>query len=388
MIHNLIDRNLKLADLKSPIVLVVGAPAVGKSTILSNTLKPDIYFDLEDFDTFRKLSFQMDFLELVIQDSFKKIAIDNIHLLPGLLDSLNIIIQKNSVQFYISSPSLGVLGKFIPDNLTPLIEVLSVNTLSYKEVADHLSYEQILKTGSLPATIRSKNPLSYLSEVVGQTLFKTIYKNGKTKKPENLSRVLNELAHNLSFEINYELIGKNSSVPGRTVREYVNLLVDFEIGYIIDSLKLTSQSSQQKKFYFYDLGFTNALRNNFDLASDRTAYLSLLEQFVLIELQLYKKINYPGLEINFWKDYQNNSIHFVLNKKVALFLIPTEQVHDYHLKHVLFLLNKASLFSGVIITHSKTMSRKNDAKNNFNVNVVEYDLEKFLESLWKNQLFK
>jgi len=384
MINDLIDRNLKINTLKSPVVLVIGAPGVGKSTILSKTLEPDIYFDLEDFDTFRKLSFQMGFLELVIQDSFKKIAIDNIHLLPGLLVSLNKIIQQKHIQFYISSPSLAVISKFIPENLTPLIEVLSVNTLSHRELAHHANYMQILKTGSLPATIRSKNPSSYLIEVAGQTLFKTIYKNGKIKKPENLSRVLNELAHNLNFEINYELIGKNSSVPGRTVREYVNLLVDFEIGYVIESLKLTAQSSQQKKFYFYDLGFTNALRNNFDLAHDRTAYSNLFEHFILIELQLYKKNNYPGLEINFWKDYQNNSIHFVLNKKIALFLIPTEQVHDYHLKNVLFLLKKANLFSAIIVTQSKTTSYKNHTKNNFNI--IEYSLEKFCDLLGANQL--
>lgn len=385
MDKGLISRNLRLDKLTSPIVLVTGAPGVGKSTLLSKVINPDIYFDLEDFDTFRKLSFQMNFLEFVIQDSFKKIAIDNIHLLPGLFTSLSKIIQKKPIQFYISSPSLAVISKFIPDALIPLIEILSVNTLSYKELAGHLKFTQILKTGSLPATIFSGRPTSYLIEIAGQALLKSIYKNGKVKKPESLSRVLNELSQNLSFEVNYELIGQNSRVPGRTVREYLNLLVDFEMGYLIESLKLTSQSSQQRKFYFYDVGFTNALRNNFDLIHDRTAYLNLMEHFILIELQLYKKRNHPGLEINFWSDYQNNNIHFVLDKTTALFLIPTEQLHEYHLKNIKRLLKKANLTSAIVLTQSLISNQKNHSTESFQI--IEYKLENFLEALWENKIF-
>ena len=378
-----VTRHTQLIDNKSPIVLLTGASGVGKTFLLSETIAPDIYFDLEDFDTFRKLSFQENFLELVIQDSFKKIAIDNLHLLPSLFKTIQKIIQKQSVQFFVSSPSLHLISKYIPEDIVPLVEIVSINSLSSREFKNSLTLDQVLRTGSLPAILNKEHKNTFLAELAGQVLFKTLYKNGKIKKPENFSKLMNELANNLDAEIKYEQVAQKCHVPGRTVREYVNLLVDFEIGYTVDSLKLTKQSSLQKKFYFYDIGFANALRNNFDLTSDRSVYVYLLEHFIFLELQFFKNQIYPGLEINFWKDYQNNSISFVLNQKTAVFVIPTEHIHDFHFKNITRLLKKSQLNEALIISFDSSVV---PVKHSADFQIKHFSFEQFSNLLWAKKI--
>jgi len=383
MESNKILRYSHLVGNKNSIVLLTGASGVGKTFLLSDTVAPDIYFDLEDFDTFRKLSFQENFLELVIQDSFKKISIDNLHLLPSLFKTIQKILHKQSVQFFISSPSLHLISKHIPEDIVPLVEIVSIAALSSREFKNFLTLDQVLRTGSLPAILNKTHQATFLTELAGQVLFKTLYKNGKIKKPENFSKVMNELANNLDAEIKYEQVADKCHVPGRTVREYVNLLVDFEIGYTIDSVKLTKQSSLQKKFYFYDIGFANALRNNFELVTDRSVYVHLLEHFIFLELQLFKNQVYPGLQINFWKDYQNNSISFILNQKTAVFVIPAQQIHDFHFKNIVRLLKKAQLDEAIVVSFDISQP---SVKHSAEFQIKHFQFEQFLNLLWSKKI--
>lgn len=383
-----ISRNYKLSTKHKGLCYIVSGPRQsGKSLLLKNEFSYDLYFDLSDFDTFRKLSFQSDFLERIILPEIKTVAIDNIHLLPNLFTQIDEILQSRPILFVTTTISVYQISKHIPDNLTPFVEIKSLKPLTYIELSQNklFSLNRVLQFGSLPAIYDSTTAEVSLMEYVGSLLLNDFNTTGKVKKIENFSRFLNHVGVLNGFEINFENIGLNCNIPGRTVREYFKLLENYELGYLIESVKLNKSSSVQNKFYFFDIGITHAFKNDFAILDNFENFDRSLKHFVLLELLAFKNVFYPGLRVNFWSDYRKNSFDFVINSEIAIVVNSTKSIHTYHLKKIAKKLSISGLKKCYFVALDET---QNLVKNSDSESIQYFHILKFLDLLWSQSLLK
>jgi len=382
-----IKRLLSLPTNQSGMCFVFSGPSrIGKSHLLKTELAHDLYFDLADFDTFRKLSFQPSFLSDIALPEIKIICVDNIHLMPSIFNQIDHLLKTKSIVFYLTTLSMQLIEKHIPPDLTPLIEVRQLKPLSSHELKEHKNFDLnfILNYGSLPFTINSLNKETALIDYIGALLLKDFSATGKVKKIENFSRFLNSISIINGFEINYEEIGQACSVPGRTVREYFKLLENYELGYTIKSLKLNNYSKVKNKFYYFDIGVSNAFKNDFNTHLSLESYERSLKHFIFLELLNFKHTIYPGLSLNYWSDYKNNTFDFVLNAKTAVVINTTQSTHEYHFKEIIRKLDQADLKLCYFVAQDEVPNTL--LLDRYKNKVKYFHIKEFLQNLWSRSL--
>ena len=92
--------------LKAPLkknLFLLSPRQTGKSSYLKTLPSVDLYLNLQEADTFRKLSFQKNIIEKLLSAEMKTVALDNVHRLPSLLDQVEHLNKTQNIRFVLSS---------------------------------------------------------------------------------------------------------------------------------------------------------------------------------------------------------------------------------------------------------------------------------------------
>lgn len=357
--------------LKAPLkknLLLVSPPQTGKTTYLRALPQIDLYLNLQEADTFRKLSFQKNIIEKLLTPEMKTIAIDNVTKLPSLLEQVKKLNEKNIYFVLTGSQKLKDFS----------VETLSLLPFCSEELKNNFKVEQVLNYGSLPSIYNSEHKDVLLNDYVGLLFQEELISTGKIRKIENFSRFLNIAAEYNGQHTNYEEVAKRGEAPARTVREYYKLLVDLNLGYEIlctKALKGTARS----KFYFFDIGVTNALKNDFNSENDFEKTEAALKHLVLLELIAYKNYRNPNLKIEFWCDYQGNDIDFLINGEIAIEVRATKSVNSQHARRLKKFQDKHSVKKSLLISQ--------DTNSALHDKIETIHITQFLKNLWSNLAF-
>jgi len=316
-----------------------GARQTGKSTLLKKLFFGAPYYDLLLSDVFERLSRHP---QLLREDLLSKhaahspIIIDEIQLIPRLLNEIQWLIVNKSFQFILCGSSSRKLlrkggnllgGRALRYSLLPLV---------YKEIPD-FSLTKALTNGLLPRHYLSEESFPLLQAYIGEYLKEEIAAEAATRNIPAFGDFLQTAAFSNGEIINYSNIARECGISSPTVKEYFQILKDTLIGYYLPSYRKRPKRRvlHAPKFYFFDLGLVNFLLKRGNIQPDSEAFGKAFEHFIFQELMAYSHYSRKNYDLHYWRTASQMEVDFILGEhEVALEVKGTKNVSSHHLQNL------------------------------------------------------
>lgn len=299
-----------------------GPRMTGKSTWLKMNLDSALNIDLLEEANFQ--SYLGDpsrlYRELIsyAQKSPKGwVVIDEIQRIPSLLNEVHRVLEQTSLRFALSGSSARKLKRGGANLLAGRAANLRLFSLTEQEMGEHFDLESSILWGGLPAVFteddfqRRKNILySYVTTYLREE----VQAEGLVRNLPAFSRFLQLATESIGQEISYTSISNETSVRSKTIKDYFEILEDTLIGFLLPPWKNTvrKQLAGSPKFYLFDNGVTNALRENLTDRPTGSVRGALFEQWVLQQIRaLFSYRQYEG-SFYFWRARGGNEIDLLI----------------------------------------------------------------------------
>ncbi|MFH1838468.1 MAG: DUF4143 domain-containing protein [Candidatus Kuenenbacteria bacterium] len=343
----------------------------GKSTLLKTLFPHSPYYDLLLSDEFERLNRHPSLLreELLARQLNAPVIIDEVQKIPHLLDEIQWLIVNKNIQFILCGSSARKLkrgkgnllgGRALHYELFPLvsreipkfdlIRALNNGLLPRHYQADlpsHLScatnvsntnskmFNQISKRKTSQNYKHQPMAQSLLRSYIGDYLKEEIAAEAITRNIPAFARFLEIAAFSNGAIINFTNIAQECGVSNPTAKEYFQILVDTLLARFIPSFqkKPKRRVIQSPKFYFFDIGITNALLKRGAIVPGNELFGRVFEQFIFQEIVAYS--HYSGLEfpIFYWRTASGFEIDFILgDQDIALEVKGVSEVLSRHLR--------------------------------------------------------
>lgn len=331
------------------VLFLLGARQVGKTTLIEHVLKADegelLNMDTQiDQDRFMDAA-QLDPFEGVRTLTAKKtLVIDEAQRLSnvgrvvkGWYDArvpVKIILLGSSSITLADMAASELVGRNEKLWLTPLLfeEVL----VRQKWFSGHRRPQQIQKSydrqiqslllqrlvyGSYPEAYLTADPRSYLENLSGDYLLKDIFTKSLVRSPEDVRRLLLELAGSIGETVSVLQLATRLRLSRQTVQRYLDLLegifVIFKIpAYCTDP---ETEINRSYKYYFWDTGVKNALQREWTISVGRSDIEMLWENWVIAEIVKLSRTYRRHEDLFFWRSRHGSKVELVIRKGSELF---------------------------------------------------------------------
>lgn len=284
--------------LQSPVVALLGARQVGKTTLSKsmNIGRETLYLDLESPSDLLKLSDPNAFLE---SHSDKLIILDEIQRKPDLFMVLRGIIDKNrqegiqSGQFLILGSASMDLLRQSSESLAGRIRYIEMGGLNVLEIdSDLQSRHKLWLRGGFPESYLANNDeasMDWLEDLVRTYLERDIPQMGFRVPATRLRRLWTMLAHLQGEPINYSKLAGNLEVDHKTVSHYIDILTDLLLIRRLESwhVNVKKRLVKSPRFYIRDSGIQHLLLgiNHYDALLSNPILGKSWEGFVIENIQ-------------------------------------------------------------------------------------------------------
>jgi predicted AAA+ superfamily ATPase len=304
-----IQRTLSLKKLNDSAFLF-GPRQSGKTWLLKNTLKPDIYIDLlNEKERIRYLKNPELLYDEILAIKKKKclVVIDEIQKTPNLLNTVHRIIENHNVEvvFILTGSSARKLRRNRVNLLGGRAVTFYLLPFSYYEIRENFDLKNFLQFGGIPniylsGDINRKKLL--LESYVTTYLKEEIFDEALTRNLPAFSRFLDLAGFENGNILNYSNIARETGVSSKTIKEYFEILIDTLIGFYLPPFLRTKRKRiiSHPKFYFVDTGLVFALQKmlSIELTEGTPIYGKVFEHFIVLET--IKAITYLKEEITFY----------------------------------------------------------------------------------------
>jgi len=301
----------------------------------TNLLLNDVFFRYsKDPSLFRREA-----EEKIQRENIKFIFIDEIQRVPVLLNEIQFLMDKFvDCQFILTGSSARKLkqrgtnllgGRAVERHLFPFV---------FAELKEE-KLEDILIFGSLPPLFGKTNPqkIDILSAYAHVYLREEIQSEGLVRNLGSFSRFLDVSASQCGDLLSFSAIARECHLPVRTVQSYYEILEDTLIGIRLEPWHKSPRKRLvgHPKFYFFDLGVTNAINKRLTGILDRELKGRLFEQWMVLET--YRMIEYSKNEANiyFWRTNHGAEVDLLIERhgkiQHALEIKFTENISGAHL---------------------------------------------------------
>jgi predicted AAA+ superfamily ATPase len=372
-----INRHLKIAPLLSKkSFFLFGPRSTGKSTLIRQQLSDANVIDLLDSRIFLKLSGAPYELESLISAHPEKIVvIDEIQRIPELLNEVHRLIETKNLTFLLTGSSARKLRRGQANLLAGRVWEARLFPLIYREIKD-FKLERFLRYGGLPAVYLSEYPQEELDAYVNTYLKEEIMAEGLIRRLPPFSRFLKTIALANGEMINFTKLASDCQVPPSTVTEYVGLLEDTLVGFLLPAWTESKKRKAIKtgKFYFFDPGITHMLAGTETLDRNSNLYGKTFEQFIFMELRAYLSYRRKKYPLMYWRSISGQEVDFLLGSKVAIEVKASSRISERDFKGLSY-LEQEKVFNNFILVSQ-------DPINTVNGKFQALHWEKFLEDLW------
>lgn len=339
MADNMIERVLKIADAEEESVFLFGARQTGKTTLLLKLFPDNRFYDLLETDTYERLRRNPALLrqELASAQAGEIVIIDEIQLIPELLNEVHWLIVRQGLHFILSGSSARKLkrrgvntlgGRAVRNVLYPLVSA---------EVAD-FDIVKAVNRGMLPTHYLASSERQLMKRMqayVSVYLKEEIQAEALVRKLSSFNRFLEVAALTDGEMVNYNNIAQDCGIDAKTVKEYFSILEETLVGYMVPAFRRTVKRrlNQAPKFYYFDVALPNYLlhRSNMQPGSDDFGHA--FEHLVMQEIIAY--LGYNGYENNlsYWHTHTGYEVDAVLgDAQVAVEFKSCREVQSKHLK--------------------------------------------------------
>jgi predicted AAA+ superfamily ATPase len=363
-------------------IFLWGARQTGKSTLIK-TLFPDaLLFDLLLSSDYNRLLNNPSLLREMIaaNDSIRTVVIDEIQLLPNLLNEIHWLIVNKGIRFIMSGSSTRKIlrsgsnllgGRALRYELYPLVSA---------EIPD-FDLLKALNNGLLPRLYNAVNANKMLSAYIGSYLRDEIAAEAQIRDIPVFGRFLEVAALTNGEMVNYTNIASDSSVSVPTAKAYFQILEETLLGRYLPSFQKRPKRRviTAPKFYIFDVGIANSLLNRGKIEFGTEIFGKSFEHFIYQEIYAhsrYSDINYP---IYYWRTASQLEIDFVLgDHEVAIEVKSTTQANPRHLKGLKAFAEEYNVKHKILIS--------NDPYPRLIDGIMLYPWNIFLQKLWADEI--
>lgn len=313
-----------------------GARQSGKSTLLKQLFPRVPYYDLLLSDVFERISRQPHLLreDLLSHPPPKgPIIIDEVQLIPKLLNEIQWLIVNHGFQFILCGSSSRKLrrkggnllgGRALRYELFPLVS---------KEVPD-FNLLRALNHGFLPRHYMAKDPNPLFHAYVGEYLKEEIASEAAARSIPAFGDFLQAAAFSNGEIVNYSNIARECGVSSPTVKEYFQILIDTLIGRYIPSYRKRPKRRvlHAPKFYYFDLGLANFLLQRGKIQMGSEAFGKAFEHFILQEIIACSHYSGKNFNVAYWRTASQLEVDFILgDHEAAIEVKGSKNVGAHHL---------------------------------------------------------
>jgi len=356
-----------------------GPRKTGKTYWINRRFPDSILIDLLKTDLFADYASRPSLIRERYQKHRGLIIIDEIQMVPDLLNEIHWLIENTNVSFLMTGSSPRKLrrghanllgGRAWRYNMTPL-------TLSETSGFD---LEQVVVSGLLPPHFLSSDPVRDLRSYMADYLKEEIAAEAVVQHIPAFAEFLRVAAITSGELLNYTNVGRETGVSAKVVRSYFQILEDTLLGFRVSPWRraINRRLIETEKFYLFDVGVTNYLARRTP-KTGTPEFGKSFEHIILMELKAYQTYRNPELDIRYWRTSTGYEVDFILgDMNVAIEVKGTPRVNSSHLRAMRALMEEHTVEHAVIVSLDKEPRRLDSG-----IQVLPWQV--FLGELWSGQ---
>lgn len=318
----MIDRQVNLPARQS--FFLLGARQTGKSTLIDARYPHGVWkVDLLLGELFQQYAqdpsrFRKEAEAQLRAKRIRTIFIDEIQRVPALLNEVQALMQAWTCQFILTGSSARKLKRGGANLLAGRAVERHLFPLTCRELAGQCELRDLLRFGSLPPllTLDATARVDFLTSYVHTYLREEVQAEGIARNIGGFSRFLDLAASQSGELVSFSAMARECALPVRTVQSYYDILEDTLIGLRLPPWRRSARKRLvgHPKFYFFDLGVTNALNKRLTGHVDRLTQGRLFEQ--LLVLEAHRLLQYARSEASlfFWRTNHGAEVDLVIEK--------------------------------------------------------------------------
>ena len=375
-------RALDLREIiKHKSLFLFGPRQTGKSTLVRQSFPDAAYYDLLEADTFRELSARPEYLRQTLSPQQSLVIVDEVQKLPGLLNEIQLMIDRNKdIRFILTGSSARKLKRGAANLLGGRAWMCRLHPLVSAEIGEPRLLDR-LNRGSLPAVIDSDRYQEDLKAYVGTYLREEIQAEALTRSIENFSRFLEIAGLTSGEQINFTAVASDAGVPPRTVREHYQILEDTLVGHQLPAYQKTSKRKPvaTAKFFLFDVGVANTLKRTPAVEERSEAYGRALEHLIFLELRSYLDYHRLDHDLTYWRSRSQFEVDFLVGDQIGIEVKFKVRVSSRDYKGLHALSEEVPLKRKIVICGEKLLRRDDDGTE-----IMPPTL--FLNDLWSGKI--
>ena len=348
----------------------------GKSTLIRESLKNAVVFDLLSDQDFVDLSTSPSSLEQLVPPNAKIVVIDEIQKLPRLLDSVHRLIELRKLRFLLTGSSARKLRSGGVNLLGGRAGTLRFHPLLAREIGPDFDLSRALAHGTLPSVYLSDQPRRLLKNYVGTYLREEIVAESMLRNLPAFTRFLNIAAHSNATIVNFTNIGSDAQVPRTTVHDYFQILEDTLLIYELPAWRQSNirKPVASSKYYFFDIGVASAIQAQTAYRTKATNGFAF-ETWVFHELKSWLDYQERDETLAYWQSTSGFEVDFLIGDHTAIEIKAKSHVGGRDLRS-LKALRDEKVFKKYICVCLESRPRYING-----IEILPYDV--FLKNLWE-----
>ncbi|NDG84790.1 MAG: ATP-binding protein [Proteobacteria bacterium] len=300
-----------------------GPRTTGKSTWLKHTFPDALRIDLLKQENLLRYLADPGALDGEVGAHLKRnpstlILIDEIQRVPELLNEIHRLIEDRGARFGLTGSSARKLKRGGANLLAGRATEMHLFPFTPMELGSDFELEAALRWGTLPPVWLSDaaEKRDILRSYASVYLREEIQAEGLVRNLPSFSKFLQLAAEGVSRELNYSAISRETGVASKTIASFFTILEDTLIGFHLPpwTRSVRKGLAGSPKFYLFDNGITNALRENLSDPPKGDVYGMLFEQFVIQQVRAL--LSYRGFEgsLSFWRARGGLEVDLVISR--------------------------------------------------------------------------
>ncbi|MCQ2277132.1 MAG: AAA family ATPase [Bacteroidales bacterium] len=334
----MITRFLTAETFENESYFLFGSRQTGKSTLLFNLFPKAIFYDLLENNTYERLQRNPSLLrqDLELYESGTLVIIDEVQMIPQLLNEVQWLIVRKGIRFILSGSSARKLRRSGVNMLGGRAIWISFYPFTSAEIPD-FDIIKAVNQGMLPRHYlsSSKDYWDKLQAYVSIYLREEIKAESLVRNLSAFNRFLEVAAITDGEMVNYNNIAQDCGIDAKTVKEYFAILEETLVGYRVPAYTkvVRRKLRQSPKFYFFDVSIPNYLLGRKSLQPGSDDFGHAFEHLVIQELIEYLGYNKIENALSFWRSYNGYEVDAVLgDAAVAIEIKSCQEVQSKHLR--------------------------------------------------------
>ena len=312
---------LQAAAAAFPVVVLLGARQVGKTTLARVAFGAYRYVDLEDPRTAERFRDDARF-ELDTQAD-AGLIVDEAQAVPAVFGALRGAVDAHRSRhgrFVVLGSAQPALVRAVSESLAGRAAVIELDPLTAEEAAagtDAVPWAQVWLKGGFPDALRG-DARAWWESYLRMVLERDLPQYGVRADPIFMRRLLTMLAHQHGGLLNASALGGSLGVSHHTVLRHLDVL---ESIYLLRRLppyfrNVGKRLTKAPKVYLRDSGLLHHLLN-ISTAEELTAHPSRgasWEGFVIEDVLRRERVAHPSTQPYFWRTAAGAEIDLVLDR--------------------------------------------------------------------------